>query len=64
MRQPRTPTKITLDAYAASHRAVADLKRSGELPKRVRIKKNQFQFGKLGGPTAAMPEIWRAAIAA
>jgi hypothetical protein len=101
MRQQRTPTKITLDAYAASHRAVADLKRSGELPKRVRvrsskypnntieqdhrrvkqrlgpmlglksfrtaavvirgielaekIKKNQFQFGKLGGPTATMP---------
>ena len=29
-----------------------------------KIKKNQFQFGKLGGPTAAMPEIWGAAIAA
>jgi hypothetical protein len=25
-----------------------------------KIKKNQFKFGKLGGPTAAMPEIWRA----
>jgi len=25
-------TKITLDAYAASHRAVADLKKAGELP--------------------------------
>jgi len=29
-----------------------------------KFKKNQFKFGKLGGPTAAMPEIWRAAIAA
>jgi transposase-like protein len=28
MRQQRTPPKITLDAYAASHRAVADLKRN------------------------------------
>jgi transposase-like protein len=110
VRYQRTPTKITLDAYAASHRAVADLKRAGELPKRVRvrsskylnhtmeqhhrrakqrlgsmlglksfrtaavvisgmelaekIKKGQFQMGKLGGPTATMPEIWRAAMAA
>ena len=29
-----------------------------------KIKKNQFKFGKLGGPTATMPEIWRAAVAA
>jgi len=110
MRHQRTPTKITLDAYAASHPAVADRKRTGELPKRVRvrsskylnntieqdhrrvkhrlgpmlglksfrtaavvisgielaekIKKGQFKIGKLGGPTATMPEIWRAAVAA
>jgi transposase-like protein len=110
MKQQRLPTKITLDAYAASHRAVADLKRTGELPKRVRvrsskylnntieqdhrrvkqrlrpmlemkrfataavvivgvelaekIKKGQFKIGKLGGTTARMPEIWRAALAA
>jgi len=110
MRHQRTPTKITPDAYAASHPAVADRKRTGELPKRVRvrsskylnntieqdhrrvkhrlgpmlglksfrtaavvisgielaekIKKGQFQIGKLGGPTATMPEIWRAAVAA
>ena len=110
MKQQRLPTKITLDAYAASHRAVADLKRTGELPKRVRvrsskylnntieqdhrrvkqrlrpmlgmkrfataavvivgvelaekIKKGQFKIGKLGGSTARMPEIWRAALAA
>jgi len=106
----RIPTKITLDAYAASHRAVADLKGNGELPKRVpvrtskylnnvieqdhrrvkqrlgpmlglksfrtaaiviggielaeKIKKGQFKTGKLGGPTATMPEIWQAALAA
>jgi len=110
MRQQRLPTKITLDAYAASHRAVADLKKTGELPKRVRvrsskylnntieqdhrrvkqrlgpmlglksfrtaavvisgielaekIKKGQFKIGKLCGPTATMPEIWRAALVA
>jgi len=110
MKGQRTPTKITLDAYAASHRAVADLKDAGELPKRVRvrtskylnniveqdhrrvkqrlrpmlglksfrtaarvisgielaekIKKGQFQIGKLGGRGATMAEIWQAALAA
>ncbi len=33
MKGQRVPAKITLDAYAASHRAVAELKDSGELPK-------------------------------
>jgi transposase-like protein len=110
MKNQRVPTKITLDGYAASHRAVADLKQSGALPKRVKIrsskylnniveqdhrrvkqrlrpmlglksfrtaavvisgielaekiKKGQFKVGKLGGRTARMPEIWRAALAA
>jgi transposase-like protein len=110
MKGQRVPTKVTLDAYAASHRAVAELKESGELPKRVRIrssknlnnlieqdhrrikqrlrpmlglksfetakvliggielvekiKKGQFKMGKLGGPTATMPKIWQAALAA
>jgi transposase-like protein len=36
------PTKITLDAYAASHRAVADLKEKGELSKRVRVRNNKY----------------------
>src|SRR3954453_3522396 len=108
MRNERIPAKITLDAYAASHRAVADLKDSGELPKRVqvrtskylnnrieqdhrrikqrlrpmlglksfqtaavviggielaeKIKKRQFKIGKLGGPTASMPALWRASV--
>jgi transposase-like protein len=35
MKGQRTPTKITLDAYAASHRAVAEWKGNGELPKCV-----------------------------
>ena len=109
MKNQRVPTKITLDAYAASHRAVANLKKSGELPKWVKvrsskylnnlieqdhrrvkqrlrpmlglksfptaavviggielaekIKKGQFQIGKLDGQTARMPEIWQAALA-
>jgi transposase-like protein len=42
MRGQRTPTKITLDAYAASHRAVADLKKSGELPKRVKVRSSKY----------------------
>jgi transposase-like protein len=36
------PTKVTLDAYAASHRAVADLKDGGELPKRVLVRSSQY----------------------
>ena len=36
MKGQQIPTKITLDANAASHRSVADLKQSGELPKRVK----------------------------
>ena len=42
MKSQRIPTKITLDAYAASHRAVADLKQSGELPKRVRVRTSKY----------------------
>ena len=42
MKGQRIPTKITLDAYAASHRAVADLKETGELPKRVRIRSSKY----------------------
>src|SRR5437763_1039765 len=42
MNGQRIPTKITLDAYAASHRAVADSKVSGELPKRVRIRTSKY----------------------
>ena len=38
----RTPTKITLDANAASQGAVADLKQSGELPKRVRVRSCKY----------------------
>ena len=42
MNSQRVPTKITLDAYAASHRAVADLKESGELPKRVKVRSCKY----------------------
>ncbi|MDQ2947465.1 MAG: IS6 family transposase [Acidobacteriota bacterium] len=42
MKGQRAPTKITLDAYAASHRAVADLKASGELPKRVGVRTSKY----------------------
>ena len=38
----RVPTKITLDGYAASHRAVADLKENGELPTRVLVRSNKY----------------------
>ena len=42
MKQPRIATKITLDAYVASHRAVADWKQAGELPKRVKVRSSKY----------------------
>jgi transposase-like protein len=42
MKNQRVPTKITLDAYAASHRAVANLQASGELPKRVKVRSSKY----------------------
>jgi transposase-like protein len=42
MKNQRVPIKITLDAYAASHRAVADLKQSGDLPKRVKVRSCKY----------------------
>jgi transposase-like protein len=42
MRGQRVPTKITLDGYAASHRAVGDLKETGELPKRVLLRSSKY----------------------
>src|SRR5690349_1262585 len=35
IKNTRRPTKITLDAYAASHRAVREMKEDGELPRRM-----------------------------
>jgi transposase-like protein len=110
MKKTRKPTKITLDAYAASHRAVREMKEAGELSRRVRvrssqylnnlieqdhrrvkqrirpmlgfkrfdnaavtisgielaekIKKGQFQTGRLGGRKATMSALWSAALAA
>jgi transposase-like protein len=42
MKNTRRPTKITLDAYAASHRAVRELKEDGELPRRVTVRSSQY----------------------
>jgi transposase-like protein len=42
MKGQRTPTKITLDAYAASHRAVAELRKNDELPKRVLVRTSKY----------------------
>ena len=38
----RKPTKITLDAYAASHDAVREMKEMGELSKRVIVRSSQY----------------------
>ena len=42
MKNTRHPTKITLDAYAASHRAEREMKETGELSKRVRVRSSQY----------------------
>jgi transposase-like protein len=42
MTKTRQLTKITLDAYAASHRAVREMKEAGELPQRVRVRSSQY----------------------
>src|SRR5262249_9760853 len=42
MKNTRKPTKITLDAYAASHRAVREMKEDGELPQRVKVRSSQY----------------------
>jgi transposase-like protein len=41
MKGQRVLAKVTLDAYAASHHAVADLKRDGECPKRVGVRSSK-----------------------
>jgi transposase-like protein len=38
----RTPTKITLNGYAVSHRTVREMQESGELPGRVRVRSSQY----------------------
>src|SRR5262252_3987262 len=38
----RKPTKITLDAYAASHRAVREMKTAGELSQAVQVRSSQY----------------------
>jgi len=42
MKNTRKPAKITLDAYAASHRAVREMKEDGELPRRVTVRSRQY----------------------
>jgi transposase-like protein len=42
MKNTRQPTKITLDAYAASRRAVREMKETGELSKRVTVRSSQY----------------------
>ena len=42
VKNTRVPTKITLDAYAASHRAVREMKADRELPPRVQVRSSQY----------------------
>lgn len=42
LKNTRKPAKITLDAYAASHRAVQEMKEDGELPRRVKVRSSQY----------------------
>src|SRR6516165_4358288 len=42
VRQHGAPRAITLDGYAASHRAVTNLKESGRLPRRLRVRSCKY----------------------
>ena len=42
MKNARVPTKIKLDAYVASHRAVREMKETDELSQRVRVRSSQY----------------------
>src|SRR3954454_3848954 len=42
MKDNGTPRVITLDAYAASHRAITELKSAGTMPHRVRIRSSKY----------------------
>jgi transposase-like protein len=42
MKQHGAPRVITLDGYAASHRAVTNLKAAGTLPRRVRVRSCKY----------------------
>jgi transposase-like protein len=42
MKNHPTPRVITLDAYAASHRAITEMKSPGTMPHRVRIRSNKY----------------------
>lgn len=48
-RQPRPPQTITLDGYAASRRAVRELKASGLLPEAIRLRSSKV-LNNLVGP--------------
>src|ERR1700756_5164018 len=41
-KQHGSPRVITLDGYAASHRAIAELKATGTMPRRVRIRSSKY----------------------
>jgi transposase-like protein len=47
-RQLGAPRVITLDGYAASHRAVAELKTTGTLPRRVRVRSCKYLNNVIG----------------
>ena len=42
MKNTREPTKITLDGYAGSHRAMREMKEERELPCRVKVRCSQY----------------------
>ena len=42
LKKTRKPTKITLEAYGASHRAVREMKEADELSRSVRVRSSQY----------------------
>jgi putative transposase len=50
----RTPTKITLDAYQASHGPVREMKEAGELPSRVKVRSSQYLNNMIEQPSCGV----------
>jgi hypothetical protein len=69
--QGSSPRTVTLDGYPASHRAVREMKADGELLPTIagielllRIRKGQFNLGRLRYWDRAAPAVWNAVLTA
>ena len=57
-----TPQTITLDGYAASHRAVRELKADGSLPANTKLRSSKYLNNLIEGEAAHRSDAWLQAI--